>query len=140
MLDNKQHRNTIPERRETNYLKPTYDGLSFLSQSTYHILAKKGESEQSRCPIRNSNMTFRRLRRQVIISGASCVFTKLSCTCTGWDFMRMDNKESLGKKQLLGNYKHNNYQSLHRRLVLNNWSELTLLNTQSIQLTTYKQS
>lgn len=54
--------------------------------------------------------------------------------------MRMDNKESLGKKQLLGNYKHNNYQSLHRRLVLKNWSEQTLLNTQSIQLTIYKQS
>lgn len=134
MLDNRQHRNTIPERRETNYLKPTYDDLSFVSQSTFHTLAKKRESEKSRHPIRNSNMTFRRLRRQIIISGAAYVFTKLSCTFTGWDLMRMENKESLGKKQLLGNYKHNNYQSLCRRVVLN-WSEQTLLNTQSIRLT-----
>lgn len=114
------------------------DCLSFLPQSTFHILAKIGiQAEQT--PNQKLKYDFQKAVAGVI-SGASYVFTKLSYTCTGWDFIRMDKKEPLGKEQLPGNYKHNNYWSLHRRLVLNNLSQETWRNTQSIQLRPHKQS
>lgn len=79
MLDNKQHRTAIPEGRETSYPRPMNECLRFLPQSTFHTVAKKENPSRA---VQELKYDFQKPVAGVI-SGASCVFTKLSYTCTG---------------------------------------------------------
>lgn len=116
MLDNRQHRTTIPERRETNYLRPMYDlPKLFVSKYFPHPGQKRGiQAEQ--IPNQKLKYDFQKAETGVI-SGAFCIFTKLSCTCIGWDFRRMGKKNNWERSNYLRTI-NINYWHLHRRLVL----------------------